>query len=44
MERIAGLLQKSAHFQSRTSAAHTSRQRHEAQDAPERIPDFIQQR
>ncbi len=38
MERIAGLLQKSVHFQSRTTTAHTSRQRHEAQDIPEHIP------
>jgi hypothetical protein len=29
MERIAGLLQKSVHFQSRTSAPHAVRQRHE---------------
>ena len=36
MERIAGLLQKSVHFQSRTSAAHPLRQRHEAkEEAPE---------
>ncbi|HEX6495822.1 MAG TPA: hypothetical protein VF018_10085 [Acidobacteriaceae bacterium] len=27
MERIAGLLQKSVHFQSRTSAPHPSRER-----------------
>ena len=29
MERIAGLLQKSIHFQSRTSTPHPLRQRHE---------------
>lgn len=31
MERIAGLLQKSIQFQSRTSAAHPLRQSHEAE-------------
>lgn len=30
MERISGLLQKSAQFQSRTSAAHSVRERSEA--------------
>jgi hypothetical protein len=34
MERIAGLLQKSVHFQSRTSAPHPLRQRHESEPAP----------
>ena len=34
MERISGLLQKSAHFQSRTSAPHTVRERNQA-DSPE---------
>jgi hypothetical protein len=28
MERIAGLLEKSAHFQSRTSTPHSLRERH----------------
>jgi hypothetical protein len=31
MERIAGLLEKSAHFQSRTSTPHSLRERHAAQ-------------
>jgi hypothetical protein len=52
MERIAGLLQKSVHFQSRTSAPHPLRQRHETEPAPvrtvERTPDltpeFVSQR
>jgi hypothetical protein len=35
MERIAGLLQKSIHFQSRTSAPHSAQQRHEAVAAGE---------
>jgi hypothetical protein len=30
MERIAGLLEKSIHFQSRTSAPHPLRERHQA--------------
>jgi hypothetical protein len=30
MERIAGLLEKSVHFQSRTTTAHPVRERHEA--------------
>jgi hypothetical protein len=30
MERIAGLLEKSVHFQSRTSTPHPLRERHEA--------------
>ena len=41
MERIAGLLQKSIHFQSRTSAPHPLRQRHETEPAPELIPELI---
>jgi hypothetical protein len=44
MERIAGLLQKSIHFQSRTSAPHTARQRHEIAPAVEFTPELIQQR
>jgi hypothetical protein len=48
MERIAGLLQKSVHFQSRTSAPHPLRQRHETEAAPartvERSPEFVSQR
>jgi hypothetical protein len=39
MERIAGLLQKSVHFQSRTSAPHPLRQRHETEPAPVRTVD-----
>jgi hypothetical protein len=39
MERIAGLLQKSVHFQSRTSATHPLRQRHETECAPARTPE-----
>jgi hypothetical protein len=35
MERIAGLLQKSIHFQSRTSAPHSAQQWHEAVAAGE---------
>jgi hypothetical protein len=37
MERIAGLLQKSVHFQSRTTAPHPLRQRHETEPAAELI-------
>ena len=44
MERIAGLLQKSIHFQSRTSASHAIRQRHEVAPAAAVIPELIQQR
>jgi hypothetical protein len=44
MERIAGLLQKSVHFQSRTSAPHPLRQRHETEAAPAPTPDLIPQR
>lgn len=38
MERIAGLLQKSVHFQSRTSSPHPLRERHESKAASELIP------
>ena len=38
MERIAGLLQKSVHFQSRTSTPHPLRQRHEAEPVADPIP------
>jgi hypothetical protein len=44
MERIAGLLQKSVHFQSRTSAPHPLRQRHETEAAPALTPNLIPQR
>ena len=44
MERIAGLLQKSVHFQSRTSSPHPLRQRHENEAAPAPTPDLIPQR
>ena len=37
MERIAGLLQRSIHFQSRTSAPHPLRQRPETERAVERV-------
>jgi hypothetical protein len=37
MERIAGLLQKSIYFQSRTSAPHGLRQRQETKDARELV-------
>jgi hypothetical protein len=37
MERIAGLLQKSVHFQSRTSTPHGLRQRQETNDARELV-------
>jgi hypothetical protein len=40
MERIAGLLQRSIQFQSRTSAPHPLRQRHEI----EHTGELIQQR
>jgi hypothetical protein len=33
MERISGLLQKSIHFQSRTTAPHPLRQRHGSEPA-----------
>jgi len=38
MERISGLLQKSVHFQSRTSAPHALAQRQETKAAPELTP------
>jgi hypothetical protein len=41
MERIAGLLEKSIHFQSRTTTNHPIRQRHEAKDGSERIPQLV---
>ena len=47
MERIAGLLQKSAHFQSRnkigcsTSCKDVGLERHETERAPKLIPDLI---
>jgi hypothetical protein len=44
MERIAGLLQKSIHFQSRTSAPHPLPQRHETKAAPRITPDLVHQR
>ena len=44
MERIAGLLQKSIQFQSRTSAPHPLRERHETKAAPVIIPEFAPQR
>ncbi len=48
MERIAGLLRKSVGFQSRTSAPHPLRQRHETEPAPtrnvDRALDLIHQR
>jgi hypothetical protein len=48
MERIAGLLQKSVHFQARTSTPHPLRQRHETEPAPVRTGgrtlDLIHQR
>jgi len=37
MERISGLLQKSVHFQSRTSTPHPLHQRHETEPATELI-------
>jgi hypothetical protein len=37
MERIAGLLQKSTQFQSRTSTPHPLRQRHEAEPVGELV-------
>jgi hypothetical protein len=48
MERIAGLLQKSVHFQSRTTASHPLRQRQETEPAPKLTPqlspDLVHQR
>jgi hypothetical protein len=44
MERIDGLLQRSIQFQSRTSAPHPLRQRHETEAAPEFTPDLIPRR
>jgi hypothetical protein len=44
MERIAGLLQKSTHFQSRSSAPHPLRQRHEAERAPELTRELVHKR
>lgn len=41
MERIAGLLQKSIHFQSRTSAAHPVRHRHEVKETAPAIPELM---
>jgi hypothetical protein len=42
MERISGLLQKSIHFQSRTTVPHPLRQRHETESAaPELTPELI---
>lgn len=35
MERIAGLLEKSIHFHSRTTTPHTVRERHQAEAAAE---------
>jgi hypothetical protein len=43
MERIAGLLQRSIHFQSRTSAPHPLRQRHETEASPALTPDLMHQ-
>ena len=48
MERISGLLQKSVHFQSRTSAPHPLAQRHETKATPdltlELIPELVHKR
>jgi hypothetical protein len=41
MERISGLLQKSVHFQSRTSAPHALHQRHETKVTPELTLELI---
>ncbi|HEY6447090.1 MAG TPA: hypothetical protein VIY53_11560 [Acidobacteriaceae bacterium] len=41
MERIAGLLQKSTQFHSRTSAPHTLHQRHETKAAPEISSELV---
>jgi hypothetical protein len=38
MERISGLLQKSVHFQSRTSTPHPLRQRLETEPAADPVP------
>ena len=43
MERIAGLLQRSIHFQSRTSAPHPLRQRHETEPTPTLTPEPVHQ-
>jgi hypothetical protein len=44
MERIAGLLQKSTQFQSRISAPHPLRQRHETALASELAPELVHKR
>jgi hypothetical protein len=48
MDRIAGLLQKSTQFQSRTSAPHPLRQRQATEATPnltpELTPDLVHQR
>ena len=44
MERIAGLMQKSVDFQSRTSAPHALHQRHETKATADLIPDLVRQR
>ena len=44
MERIAGLLQKSVHFQSRTSAPHPSRERGTITSSPASRRDVVLQR
>ncbi len=43
MERIAGLLQKSVHFQSRTSAPQSSHQRHQAEPAKRHLPADVRE-
>jgi hypothetical protein len=43
MERIAGLLQKSVHFQSRTTASHPLLQRQETESAPKLAPQLSPQ-
>ena len=44
MERIAGLLQKSTHFQSRTVTPHPLRQRLQTEAAPEVTPELVHKR
>jgi hypothetical protein len=44
MERIAGLLQKSAHYHSRTTAPPSVRPQAEPEAAAQLTPEFIRQR
>jgi hypothetical protein len=43
MERISGLLQKSVHFQSRTSAPQSAHQRPQAEPAKRHLPADVRE-